>query len=176
MGDPEEKGEIFAVPESYQNEGWSKDLKSYADVWTKIAGAESLIGKASEGKVDLLKDTATAEETATFYKAIGRPDKADEYAFDRTGQAEALKKFNSDEMDVAVKDIFHKHGLTLNQAKGVQMDYEALMESKYSGKVKGQEQLDKDFDDLTNKTFGNDKDAIIESSKVLLEKFTPEGF
>ncbi len=176
MGDPEEKGEQFAVPEEYQNEGWTKDLKTYTDLWTKTAGAESLIGKASKGKVDLLKDNATTEEVDSFYKAIGRPDKAEGYAFDRTKQSEALKKFNSDEIDSAVKNIFHKHGLTLSQAKGVQMDYEALMESKYTGSLKDEEQLDKEFDDLTNKTFGNDKDAIIESSKILLEKFTPEGF
>ncbi len=180
MGDPEDKNldqnENFSVPESYQNEGWSKDLKSYADVWTKIAGAESLIGKASEGKVDLLKENATSEEIDSFYKAIGRPDKAGEYVFDRTGQAEALKEFNSDKLDSAVKDIFHKWGLRPDQAKGIQMEYEALDESKYSGNVKNQEQLDKEFDDLTTKTFGNEKDAIIESSKVLLEKFVPEGF
>ncbi len=62
MGDPENNNEDFSVPEAYQNEGWTKDLKSYADVWTKIAGAESLIGKASEGKVDLFKDNASDED------------------------------------------------------------------------------------------------------------------
>ncbi len=170
-------GEVkFAVPDTYANEGWAKDLKSYPEVWTKLAGSEKLIGQRDEGKISLLKENATSEETDAFYKAVGRPDSADAYKFDREGQSEEFKKFNSDEMDIAVKGIFHKYGLSSNQVLGIQKDYEAMLETEISKKFDEQGKYDTDFEEMTTKAFGNDKDTIIESSKVLLENFAPEGF
>ncbi len=166
----------FSVPEELQGEGWAKDLKSYPDVWTKLAGSEKLIGQKLEGKIDLLKENSSPEEVNTFYKSLGRPDEAKNYEFDRSKQSEQLKEFNSDEMDNSVKGIFHKHGLTGKQATGVQKDYEALMEAQILQHLETQKKNDANFEESLTKTFGNDKDAILESSKLLLEKFAPEGF
>lgn len=166
----------FSVPTEYQNEGWAKDLKSYPAVWTKLAGSEKLIGQRDEGKVNLLKENSSSEEIETFYKAIGRPDKADEYKFNREGQSEVFKKYSSDKVDSVVKSIFHKWGLRPDQALGIQKDYEAMMEGQLSEQIEAEQKADTNFEEVTTKAFGNDKDAIIESSKLLLENFTPEGF
>ncbi len=167
---------VFAVPEEHQIEGWAKDLKSYPDVWTKLAGSEKLIGQKIEGKIDLLKEDSSPEEINTFYKSLGRPDEAKNYSFDRTGQSEQLQKYNSDESDNVVKEIFHKWGLNGKQATGIQKDYEAIMDARLSEQIENQKKQDAHFEELTIKTFGQEKDAIIESSKILLEKFAPEGF
>ncbi len=166
----------FKVPEAYQNEGWTKDIKTTADVWTKLAGTEKLIGQKSEGKIDLLTENSSPEEIKTFYKTLGRPDEAKGYEFNREGQSEQLKKFNSDEMDMAIKEIFHKHDLTSKQATGIQKDYEALLELQITQQRDTQKKSDDDFEEAATKAFGHDKDAIMESSKVILEKFAPEGF
>ncbi len=168
--------DAFSVPNEYQGEGWAKDLKSYPEVWTKLAGSEKLIGQKVEGKIDLLKEDSSPEEVNTFYKSLGRPDESKNYEFDRSKQSEQLKKFNSDEMDNSVKEIFHKHGLTGKQATGVQQDYEALMEAQIVQHLATQKKNDDSFEESLTKVFGNDKDAILESSKLLLEKFAPEGF
>ncbi len=168
--------DAFTVPEEYKREGWAKDLKSFPEVWTKLAGSEKLIGQKSEGKIDLLKEDSSPEEVSTFYKAIGRPDEAKSYEFDRKDRSEELTKFNSEKMDSAVKEIFHKHNLTSKQATGIQKDYEALMDSQLMEHLTTQKKVESDFEEATTKVFGNDKDAILESSKILLEKFAPEGF
>jgi hypothetical protein len=176
MYDGGDEAPEFSVPEEYQNEGWTKDLKSNADVWTKLAGSEKLIGQKVEGKIDLLKEDSSPEEANTYYKAIGRPDEAKGYLFDRDGQSEQLQSLNSDEVDNAVKDIFHKFGLTNKQATGIQKDYEALFGAQIAEQLESAKKYDSDFDEATIKAFGNDKEAIIESSRILLEKFAPEGF
>ncbi len=177
MGDIiEPTGNEFSVPEAYQGEGWAKDITSYPEVWAKLAGSEKLIGQRVEGKIDLLKENSSPEEVKTFYKAIGKPDEAKSYEFNREGQSEQLKQFNSDEMDNTVKEIFHKWHLTNEQATGIQKDYEAVMESKIIEQFEAQKKLDSDFEEMTTKAFGNDKDAIMESTKLLLEKFAPEGY
>ncbi len=135
-----------------------------------------MIGQKSEGKIDLLKEDSSPEEINTFFKTLGRPDEAKNYLFDRDKQSEELKKFNSDEVDGIVKEIFHKYGLTDKQATGIQKEYEALIEKQVLAQIEVQKKVDSDFEETTTKLFGKDKDAILESSKVLLEKFTPEGF
>ncbi len=166
----------FIIPEVYSNEGWAKDIKSDADVWSKLAGSEKLIGQRVEGKIDLLKENSTSEEINTYYKALGRPDEAKGYEFNREGQSEEFKKLNSDEIDNAFKEIFHKHGLSGKQATGVQKDCETMMETRLVEQLEKEKKIDSEFDGMAIKTFGHDKEAIIESSKILLEKFAPEGF
>ncbi len=165
----------FEVPETYVSEGWAKDLKSNEEVWAKLAGAEKLVGQRVEGKVDLPKENASSEDMAFFYKAIGRPEEASGYKFNREGQSDSQKQFNTDEMDNAVRTIFHKYGLRPDQALGIQTDYEALIGKALGEKLEKENANDTDFDAITTKIFGNDKEAIIESSKVLLGKYTPEG-
>ncbi len=166
----------FTVPEAYQNVGWVKDVKSYDDLWKKTDGAEKLVGQRLEGKVDLPKENATPEDMATFYKSVGRPETAEEYKFDREGQAEALKEFNSDKMDSIVKTIFHNHGLRPDQALGIQKDYEKVLGEQLIEKLDVQKKLNDGFEELTSKIFGNDKEAILESSKLILGHYAPEGF
>ncbi len=175
-GTHENEGGGFAVPNEYSNEGWAKDLKSYPEVWTKLAGSEKLIGQKVEGKIDLLKEDSKPEEVNAFYKTLGRPDEAKSYAFNREGQPEEMKNYQSDEADNVVKEIFHKYGLTNKQATGIQKDYEKMLEAQLLEQIETQKKSDLSFDEAVAKTFGNDKDAVLASSKALLEKFTPEGY
>lgn len=39
----------FSVPEAYKEAGWSKNIKSYDDLWKMNANAQTLIGKKTIG-------------------------------------------------------------------------------------------------------------------------------
>ncbi len=167
----------FSVPQEYQEKGWAKDLTSYGDVYKKLDGAETLIGqKQEEGGVQLPKEDATPEDLASFYGSMGRPKEAGEYTFNREGQSEAMTELNTDEMDNAVKDIFHRHGLRPEQATGVQIEYEALLSGMLEEQVNAKKALDDGFEDMTTKAFGNEKETVIANAKTLIEQNTPEGF
>ena len=170
-----EASETFVVPTEYVEKGWAKDLKSYDDVYKKLDGAETLIGARPSG-VDLPKEDATPEDLASFYGAIGRPEEAGAYKFNREGQSEAMSAFNSDEMDSAVKEIFHKYGLRPEQATGLQTDYEALINTAFGEQIEAKQKLDDDFEKVTTEKFGNEKETILENAKVLLKQHTPSGF
>ncbi len=175
-GAGEEEAGAFAIPEEYAEKGYSKDIKSEADLWKKLDGSQSLLGKRPADGIQLPGENATPEELASFYGSLGRPDDAGKYEFNREGQPEGMAAFNSEEMDSAAKAIFHKWGLRPDQATGIQTDYEALLGETYSDQVGTQKKLDSDFEDLTTKTFGNDKEVILENAKALLTKHAPEGF
>ncbi len=175
-GEPKAGGEGFAVPTEYQEKGWAKDLKSHEDVFKKLDGAETLIGQRPAEGIQIPKDGATPEEMATFYNSLGRPTESKDYSFNREGQSDAMKEFNSEEMDVATKAIFHKYGLRPDQASGIQTDYEALLGEAYKEQVETQQKLNSEFDAATTKAFGNDKESVIENAKILLQHHTPKGF
>ncbi len=166
----------FAIPEEYKEKGWAKDLNSYEAVYKKLDGAESLLGKRPAEGIQRPGENATPEEMASFYGALGRPETADKYEFNREGQPEGMAAFNSPEMDNAAKDIFHKYGLTPEQATGIQTDYEALLGETYSQQVAAEQQLDNDFEAMTTKAFGNEKETILANAKALLTENTPEEF
>ena len=174
-GNEGSEGDKFSVPEAYQEKGWAKDLNSVDDVFKKLDGAETLIGQRPAG-IELPKEDSTPEEMASFYGSLGRPEKADGYTFNRDGQSDAMKEFNSDEVDSAVKTMFHKFGLTSAQASGIQTEYEALISSMVGDKLETNKKSDVEFEELTTKAFGNDKESILENAKILLENHTPKGF
>ncbi len=177
-GAGEAAGEVneFSIPEVYKEKGWAKDLDSYEAVYKKLDGAESLLGKRPAEGIQRPGENATPEEMASFYGSLGRPEEASQYEFNREGQPEGMAEFNSPEMDNAAKSIFHKYGLTPEQATGIQTDYEALLGETYSQQVAANQQLDNDFEAMTTKAFGNEKETILENAKALLTKHTPEAF
>ncbi len=172
-----EADDAFVVPQEYQEKGWAKDLTSYGDVYKKLDGAETLIGqRKEEGGVQLPKEGATPEDLASFYGSMGRPAEAGDYKFDREGQTEAMTELNTDEMDNAVKGIFHKHGLRPEQAAGIQVEYEALLSGMLEEQIGAKKELDAGFEDMTTKAFGNEKETVLANAKTLIEQNMPDGF
>ncbi len=176
-GEPNAGGEAdaFSVPSEYAEKGYTKDLKTYDDVWKKLDGAESLLGKPKEGGVPVEGADDAAWET--FYKSAGRPETAADYKFNREGLNEDfISKTTNDEMDNLTKDLFLKAGLSQKQVGILQPEFEKMAEEMH---FKQQEQVlaqDKLFDELAQKTFGEREDAVMATAKQLLNDHAPEGF
>ena len=100
----------------------SADLINYKTVGDFTKDALSWKGKVSEleGKladsIPKLPDDATDEDRATYYDALGRPEKASEYEFDGEDK-------NAPEWTNFWKEQFHGLGLTKAQAKALSAQF-----------------------------------------------------
>ena len=174
-GTPAGGGDVFAVPVEYAEKGYAKDLKSIDDVWKKLDGSQALIGQKAVPTVE-----STSEQWDEHYKALGRPNDASGYNFNREGFSDDFKNSQNDEYDNAVKSIFHKAGLNQKQIDVIQPDVERLavtMQEQAAIKKKETEvEEDKAFDLAADKVFGTNRDQILADSKVLLGELAPKGF
>ncbi len=166
-----EKTDTFAVPQEYAEKGYAKDLKSIDDVWKKLDGSQALIGQRT-----VPDEKSTPEQWVEHYKSLGMPEEAGKYNFNRDSFSDEFKNSQSDEYDSAVKAIFLKAGLNQKQVDIIQPDVEKLAEQIQIQKAEADAQADKAFDELTEKTFGTNKDQIIADTSQLLKELTPEGF
>jgi len=169
-GTPAE-GDVFAVPTEYAEKGYAKDLKSIDDVWKKLDGSQALIGQKAVPTVE-----STPEQWDEHYKALGKPDEAGGYNFNREGFSEDFRKNQNEEYDNAIKGIFHKAGLNQKQVDVIQPEVEQLAITMKEAITKQEVEQDAAFDKLAEETFGTNRDQILADSKVLLGELTPKGF
>ena len=153
----------FAIPETYKDKPYLKGVDSMDKVYAMLDGAQTLIGKRPSG---IPAPDAPQEEWDKFYNAAGRPETADKYELE--GADKADPEFTSE-----LKKIMHKYGMTATQAKGFYKDAAATINGIAEKKGIAAQQADTDFEALAKNTFGANKDAILATSKALLDKHTP---
>ena len=162
----------FSVPEAYQDKGWAGKIKSVDDLWKDADSANSLIGKK---QFEPPAADATEEEWTAFYDKL-RPETPDKYEF---GDVDGLPEgADLTEQKALAQDIMHKAGLTTKQANDVwQMYMKAEIDAlgKQTDAAKEQQvELDKQFDELRDKLFGEEYDAKAEMAKGLFNELAPE--
>ena len=174
VGEPK-AGEEFSVPQEYADRPYTKDIKSNDDLWKKLDGSQSLLGKPKEGGVpDVNADDAAWD---AFYKSAGRPENAADYKFNREGlNQEFVKDFANDDLDNATKDIFLKAGISQKQADILQPEFEKMMETINAEQLGNVNQANVDFDKLAADTFGDKEDQVMADTKALIAENTPDGF
>ena len=100
----------FSVPEEYKDAGWSKNIKSYDDLWKMNANAQSLIGRKTIG---IPSDKSTPEEWQSFFEKM-RPEKSEEYGLELEGDDNAF-----------YEKLFFDNGISTTQDKGIMNAYQA---------------------------------------------------
>lgn len=163
----------FSVPEAYQDRGWAKDIKSPDDLWKLTDNAQSLIGKRPAG---IPTADAPEEEWQKFYNAAGRPDSPDKYTLpDVEGLPEGLDL--GPQKQTATK-ILHEAGLTQKQAEKVWSLYmKAELEAVGGAKAQSEEAqkaLDAEFDQVTQKVFGDKYDASAKAAQDMINAYVPD--
>lgn len=108
----------FSVPEEYKDAGWSKNIKSYDDLWKMNANAQSLIGRKTIG---IPSDKSTPEEWQSFFEKV-RPEKAEEYGLELDGDDKAF-----------YEKLFFDNGISTKQAKGIMGAYQERMQQALAG-------------------------------------------
>lgn len=159
------------IPEEFKDRPYLKDIsgmevndKSYEELFKKLDGAQKLIGRKA-----MPDATSTPEEWQEYYTKV-RPETADLYELNvpegETANEEVVK---------GVKDIFHKAGLTKEQASTVHDEFNTLMKKQAEVfNAKGVEQ-DKAFEELTKNTFGEEAEAKMATAKTMLTELAPEN-
>ncbi len=156
----------FTVPEAYSEAKWAENIKSNDDLWKQMGDAQGLIGKRPAGVPEA---DASPEDWDKFYNSTGRPESAEGYEF---SDIEGLPE-NVDLTPHTNKfaEIAHKHGLSQKQADAVRQEWLAHEMTTMGQK---NESLDKDFDEITKKHFGETFEADQKSALDMVEKYVPE--
>lgn len=163
----------FSIPSEYKDAGWSSKISSYDDLWKGYANSQSLLGKRPAG---IPQSDAPEEEWNKFYTAIGRPEKADGYTFD--SEFEGISKEELAPYESKMKSLAHEIGLSPSQAKKAWEKY-INMEIEASNDIKSklsdnQKELDKQYDELSKKYFGDKYDVISKQAQDFIRDALPE--
>ena len=155
----------FSIPDAYKDRPYLKGVDSVDKVYEMLDGSQKLLGQRPAG---IPAPDAKPEEWNKFYDAAGRPKTAAEYQFELDPAIKA-----DDKVIGKVKDLMHKHGLNINQAKGLQKDFDAMaIEMAKEKGIQVQEQ-NTNFDKLAKDVFGADRDKALATAKGLIDTFTP---
>jgi hypothetical protein len=165
-------GNSFAIPQPYADRGWAEKIKSHDDLFKAYDNAQSLLGKRPAGIPD---PNAPDEEWEKFYNVL-RPESPEKYAL---GDVENLPEG----MDVApykqqAMKMFHEAGLNQKQAEKLWKSYvgsEVAAVSKMSEQHKAkQAELDKEFDGLTQKLFGDQYETVSKQAQDFIRQALPD--
>lgn len=133
----------FFVPDAYKNEGWTRNLKSYDDLWKTSDNAQKMIGRKTIGIPD---EKSTDQEIADFYAKL-RPGKAEDYNVELEEGDKAL-----------FEKLFYENGISARQAKALVNGYKESIE-----KVKGPMFSEEGYKKTMSDRFGDKADAKVKS-------------
>ena len=132
------------VPAEFADKAWVQDVKDIDGFFKMANDMKSELGRRAESS------TPSAPESVDSYE-LGEP---------------ANKDFQD-----AMKGMFLKNGISVDQAKALDADYNEII-SKFSPDT---EALDAEFDKMTGELFGDRLDEVLNTAKNLLSEHTPES-
>ena len=161
--DPRLRG--FDIPEAYKSEAWAKEVKDIDDLWSKMAGAQKLIGK---DKIVFPGPNATPEEITAFHVKLGRPENPEGYEFQNI---EDLKEVDRNvELDHGMKKIFFEEGIPKEVGERIVQKYEALVYEFQKPAIAEAAQREETFQSLANEVLGENRNATIEAFKEVMKQ------
>lgn len=104
-----------AVPEEYRDH---PEIKNAKDLPTFIKNHMNLvkkIGEKTEGLIKKPSEQSTPEEIAEYRKAMGVPESADQYQFERPQLPDGM--VFDENMEKEVREVFHKLNISAEAAK-----------------------------------------------------------
>jgi hypothetical protein len=156
-------GSGFSVPEEYKDKGYLKDVKSLDDVYKKLDGAQSLIGKT---RVNFPTDESSDEDRKAFNIASGMPETAAEYAFEFPEGAERDEGF-----ETQIKELFHSAGISGKAATVIQTGFDNIVTAMNEA---GAEAKTAEFEQMATDMFGDNTAEVLSSAEALLQENLPE--
>ena len=148
--DPADNNGGFFVPDAYKNEGWTRNLKSYDDLWKTSDSAQKMIGKKTIGIPD---EKSTDQEIADFYAKL-RPGKAEDYNVELEGDDKEL-----------FEKLFYENGISARQAKALVEGYKESIE-----KAKAPLFSQDGYKKTMSERFGDKADAKVKSVVDFINK------
>jgi hypothetical protein len=133
------------------------------DLDGKTAKVTELEGRLSNS-IPKLSEKATDEEKTAYYKAIGRPDKAEEYEMPKPEGGEADPKMVS-----WSQQTFHKANLTKEQASVIGAEWNTLIAEMAKAETESRAKARADAEDALKKELGGEekyKEAVSLAGRV----------
>jgi len=142
----------------------SKSLAKFKDVSTLAKSYEELEKKIGRS-VEVPSKDAKPEEWAKFLARIGRPEKADDYEFERVDGFEAAPEFMQE-----VREAFHAAGLTKKQASEVMRFIGTKTASGQKDRAAAREAAAHEGFKALKDAWGYDYDTKIELARRFVER------
>lgn len=109
---------VSALPEEARNDPSIIKYKSMDEFYKGVKNLESVVGRKG---IIIPTDKSSPEEVAVYRKALGIPDKAEEYAFTKPGKLHSSIKITP-EFENALKVRMHARGISQQSADGLFQD------------------------------------------------------
>lgn len=156
------------IPEAYKDKPWVKETKDVETLFKRVDDLTSELGKRPSA---IPQENAKPEEWQKFNKAFGVPEKPEGYEF--SAPPEGLKA--DPDFQKSIQGILHEAGVSSRQFKKIEPAWNALMLQMAKNTGAAAQALDADFDKLAGSTFGDRKDRALQTSKAMIDKFTPDA-
>ena len=158
------------IPAEFHDRGYLKDWlekpsspEMMADVFKKLDGAETLIGK----KLGIPAADAKPEEIEKFYAAL-RPEKDTDYEI-------KLGEKPDEEFVKEMRAAFHKAGVSKVQAQRFIENITPTFQARQAGVAAEQKKLNDAFDALVLATFGKDNEKVLARAQEAIKEYAPEN-
>ena len=148
------------LPEQIRDHPSLQSINDVGNLGLSFVNAQRLIGA---DKLPLPKNP-TEEDLSNIYSKLGRPDEPSGYALQADGQTLSETDVNT------VSDIFHKLGLTKQQASGVIDFYKSSVQQTTEAMSKDAAQQKTEIEQKLKAEWGADYDAKVdEASKAVTD-------
>ena len=154
------------LPESIRNEKCLDSIKTVGALAQSYVHAQKSIGA---NKVALPGENATQEELDEFYKALGRPDKAEDYASDKIELPEGVT-LDTDEVK-KFRDFAFEHGISQKVFEAaLKFDIERVQNQIAAENARANAEYEETLGKLQSE-FGGRADAVVAQCNKAMQTF-----
>lgn len=164
-GPKDKRLNTFKVPEQFANEPWAKGVKDMNDLWSKMAGAQKLLGKE---KTVIPGENATPEERAAFHVKMGRPENPEGYTFTSIEELKEIERNTN--LDHGMKKIFFDNGIPKVVGEKIVAEYEALVYGIQKPVIEATAKRNVEFNQLAKEVIGEDITGAVTAFKSSLRE------
>jgi hypothetical protein len=160
----------FSLPEQFSGKEHFSGIDSYEKLYesfdkthNELQNAQGLIGKKTI--YGLPGETAGDQEWSEYYKAIGRPDSAEQYSSDYTPKDQKMAE--------ELKDVFFKLGASQKQFSDFHNQIGPIVEAFEARETEAQQ---KQFDEVMSKVFTSEeqKEKAIKTADSMFKQIESE--
>lgn len=179
-----------STPDEYKSKEWFQNaMKSenpHLSLLKGFEGQAALIGKRTEGGLQLPGDNATPEQWDDFFKSVGRPDDAEGYAHpeiqwadDQKELATALSASRPESFMADMKILAHKAGLTPAQFAYLSENYDRVFLHHNAETLRTQQEASKaqnmEFTERAQQVYGDKyMDVMTQGGETLAKVLNPQ--
>lgn len=164
------------LPEDLRGEKCLDQIKNIGGLVKSYVSAQKMLGG---NRISVPGENATDEERNAFYKAIGRPDKAEDYKHDGVELPKGVEL--GDEDLKAFREFAHKHGMTQEAYQAaLQFDVDRVRASVEAEEAAANAEYEETLGKLQAEFGGNMKTVVAQCNKAMVtfglqELFTEKG-